>query len=185
MAKASKRRRSNGKAKKAGSPVERFIRPTEAREAHNDFHSAGVAVKVIPPIKTMLQRGNLSQRQFDGLSRYADVANAAERSPIKDSCDFSVTGSGEGLPHFGVRKNIELGELERALGALRDIAHAICVREISVSQWAMERHGSVMRERQASGRKVVRWYEPKRMMAMCAMMEIQEAGDRLARQIGV
>jgi hypothetical protein len=178
MTKAKKRR-----GKKQSDVIARFVRPTERREAANDFRSAGVAVKVIPPIETLHTSGKLSDRQFKGLARYADVANAAERSLIKSNIDFSVYATGEGLPHFGVRMNIELGYLNRALGSLENIAHAICVQEMSVSQWAMVTGGSVMRERPGVGREVVRWFEPRRKAHDIAMLEIRIAGERLAAAI--
>lgn len=180
MAKAKK------KSKKANATVERFIRPTEQREAANDFRSAGAAVKVIPPIETLYASGKISERQFKGLARYADIANAAERSAIKSNIDFTIYGTGEGLPHFGVRMNIELGRLERELSGhgLLAIARAVCVDERSVSQWAMERGGSVMREKPGVGRRIIRWFEPKRKQLDLAMLEIKYAGNLLAAAIG-
>ena len=180
---AKRKRKPN---KRATSPIERFLRPTEAREAQNDFRSAGPAVRVVPPIETLYEAGKLTAAQFNGLARFADVAHAAERSEVKSNIDFSVYGSGEGLPHFGVRKNIELGELNLAMKQpdIRATAYAICVREISISRWAMERSGSVMREREKSGGKIVRWYEPRKIAARIALLELQTAGDRLAKAIG-
>jgi hypothetical protein len=192
--KAAKRRtqRISTKIKAAVLPppandVEGKLKATIERETFNDFRSAGPAVKVIPPIETLYSTGKINERQFQGLARYADIANAAERSEIKSNIDFSVYGTGEGLPHFGVRMRIELGLLMKALEHqnLKDIAHAICVREISVSQWAMERSGSVMRERLAQGGKIVRWYEPRKMAHRIALYELQEAADRLAKEIGI
>lgn len=182
MAKPGRKAR---KAKKQ-TIVDRFVRPTEAREAHNDFRSAGPAVRVIPPIETLYEDGKLTTAQFNALARYTDVANAAERSLIKSNIDFSVYGSGEGLPHYGVRKNIELGTLNLALERqdFRETAHAICVRQISISRWAMERSGSVMRERVKAGGKIVRWYEPKRIAAMIVLTELQEGANKLARALG-
>lgn len=185
-------RRKRGKGKPNKPPVEKavnptvsnFMRPTEYREAQNDFQSALAAVKVIPPIDTLYRAKKLTERQYKGLARYADVANASERSEIRSNIDFSVRGDGEGLPHFGVRMTLELDRMDRALKHLREIAHAVCVKEQSVSQYAMDKGGSVMRERQTTGRKFVRWYEPKRMQLMIAMIEIQSAGDVLAKELG-
>lgn len=180
---ASKKKRKSGQSK-ANAVVERFVRPTPQREAHNDFRSEFGAVRAVPTIDTLYGAKKLTERQFNGLARYADVANAAERSEIKSNIDFTIYGSGEGLPHFGVRINLERDRLNKALGALADIAYAVCVRNLSISQWAMDRSGSVMRERLAEGGKVIRWYEPPRMAHRIAMIEIAEAGDRLAKAIG-
>lgn len=183
MAKASRKR---GKGKKANAVLERFLRPTPEREAHNDTQSAGAAVKIVAPITTLLKAGKINQRQFDGLERYAAVANAAERSLVKSNIDFSVYGTSEGLPHFGVRMNIELGKLELELHKYRLVpfVRAICVDELSVSQWAMQQGGSVMRCRE-EGRKVVRWYEPRRKFLDAAMLDLKYAGNVLAGAIGV
>lgn len=168
--------------------VEGKLKATLERETFNDFRSAGPAVKVIPPIETLYSTGKINERQFQGLARYADIAHAAERSEIKSNIDFSVYGTGEGLPHFGVRMNIELGRLERDLAGhnLLHITRAICVREISASQWAMEQNGPVMRERKAKGDdlKMIRWYEPRRKDLDIALLEIRYAGNLLAAAIG-
>ena len=84
---AKRKRKPN---KRGSSPIERFLRPTEAREAQNDFRSAGPAVRVIPPIETLYEAGKLTAAQFNGLARFADVAHAAERSEVKSNIDFSV-----------------------------------------------------------------------------------------------
>ena len=173
------------KQQKRKSITERFLRPTEAREAHNDFRSAGAAVRVIPPIETLYDQGKLTAAQFNALARYADVAHAAERSEVKSNIDFSVYGSGEGLPHYGVRKNIELGVMDRCLGPFRDTVRAVCVREISLSRLAMERNGSVMRERQARGDKIVRWYEPKRIALRIAQYELEAGADKLVKELAL
>lgn len=181
--------RKKGRPRQQGERAKRinqhFLRPTEAREVKNTFRSAGAAVKVIPPIETLYEAGKLNERQFSALARYADVATAAERSEIKSSIDFSVYGTGDGLPHFGVRMNIELGRLDRALGSLRDIARAVCVMEQTISEWAINRGGSVMRERKLRGQKVQRWYEPRRSVLEQSLLEIRAAGTRIADAIGI
>lgn len=184
MAKASRKRKQ---AKRTESVVDRFVRPTEAREAHNDFRSMGPAVRAIPPIETLYEDGKLSAKQFEALGRYSDIAHAAERSEVKSNIDFTIYGSGEGMPHFGVRKNLELAALNKALehDNLRQTVKAICVREISLSRWAMERSGSVMRERLSKGEKIVRWYEPKRIALMIARAELQAGADKLVRALAL
>lgn len=159
------------------------IEPTPQQQDKGSFHRAGLAWRRIPAIDVLRDQGKLTARQHGGLSRYRDIATAAERSEVGSSLDFSVRGGGEGLPHFGVRMNIELGRLERELGSLRDIARAVAVRDLSVSQWAMEQTGSVMRHREI-GKKVIRWFEPRRKAHELAMLEIRMAGERLAAAIG-
>lgn len=179
MARGKNKRRQKAKE----TLVDRFLRPTEARKAHNDFRSVGPAVRSIPPIETLYEDGKLTAKQFEALARYADVAHAANRSEVKSNIDFTIYGSGEGLPHFGVRVNLELSQLDQALqhDNLRQTVKAICLREISLSRWAMERSGSVMRERQAKNEKIIRWYEPKRIALMIARAELEAGADKLAK----
>lgn len=171
---------ARGRPKKAGKrkaavQTRDSVKPTAERTNHNLFQSAGMANKVVPPIDTLLTKGTINQRQADALRRYGDVATAAERSEIKCNIDFSVYETGEGLPHFGVRMNIELGYLERELGSLRDIAHAVCVMEKPLTTWAMEQGGSIARDR--SG---VVYFEPTKHAMKIATVDIRTAGDRLA-----
>ena len=78
MAKARKR-----KSKSSNATVARFLRPTEAREAHNDFQSAGVAHRVIPVIVRLGPKpagnGLLTQDEFEALAYYRDQASLADR----------------------------------------------------------------------------------------------------------
>lgn len=177
-------RRKAGRKRKQGAMgkavTDYFIRPTEQRLAHNDFQSAGAAMKLISPIDKLYDANVLSERQFNALVRYSDVANAAERSEIKSNIDFSVYETGEGLPHFGVRMNIELGRLERELGSLREIARALCVEEISLSQWAMRKNGSVERKRPGKGGELIVWHEPSKKALGMATLELRVAAERLA-----
>ncbi len=186
--------RRRNRVKAAALTNEVFHEPTPEQFAKGQFvqggnlatsatERAGLAYRRVPVIKTLLATGKLSQRQYDGLHRYADIANLADRSELRSCIDFSIKGNGDGLPHFGVRMNIELGRLERALGALQPLAHAVAVRELSLSQWAIQRAGSVMRSRDL-GRKTVTWFEPPRKALDAAMLDIRMAGERLASEIG-
>lgn len=143
------------------------------------------AYRRIPVIDTLSQTGKLTPRQFNGLARYRDVAIAEERSPMRDSLDKALHGRSQGLgiPASALRTAIELGRLERELGALRDIARAVAVDDTTPSQWAMQQSGSVERSR-ANGPKVVTWFEPRRAALKLAMLEVRFAGDRLAAAIG-
>ncbi len=172
-------KRTNAKRK----PRPDYAEPTAEQLAKGDFHRELVAYRRTPVIKTLHATGKLSQRQFNGLNRYADIANLADQSELRSCIDFSVRGNGDGFNPFGVRTNIELGRLERALGALKGIAHAIAVRDVTLSQWAIGQAGSVMRDR-TIGQKIVTWFVPRRRAAEKAMNEIRRAGDALAAEIG-
>lgn len=174
-----------GKSRKKRARVKTslVVAPTPEQQNKGAFHRVGLAYRRVAVIDMMLEKKQLTNRQHGGLARYRDIANEAERSETSCSLDFSVRGGGEGLPHFGVRMNLELARLQRELGSLRDIAHAICVRDISVSQYAMEQTGSVERQR-GMGEKIIRWFEPRRKAHEVAMLELRMAGERLAAAIG-
>ena len=139
----------------------------------------------------MHSKGKLSQRQFEGLSRFRDLATAEDASPRRDSLDAALQGKGGGglglppgmaLMRLGNTWESELHWLERELGQLLDIARAVAVKEMTVSQWAMEQSGSIERTRQTA-KGVVTWFEPRRVAAKHALMDIRMAGERLAAAI--
>ena len=161
------------KRKKRVDPIQ-IVGPTPEQECKGQFVRVHMAYRRAPVIDTMAQAGKLSQRQFDGLARYRDVAIAEERSPMRDSLDKALHGRSEGLgiPCSALRSAIELGRLERALGSLRDIARAVAVDDVTISQWAAQKGGAL-----PNG-------EPKRAWRDTSMMDIQMAGERLAAEIG-
>lgn len=170
------------------------ICPTPEQLASGDFEQTwqiadghrALAYRRIPVIVTLANTGKISKRQFDGLARYRDVAIADDRSPLPDSVGrmSEPTGhtGGQGIPPALMRNAIELGWLERELGALRGIARAIAVDDMTVAQWAIAQGGSVMRDK-SLGRKIITWFEPRRIAANRAMREIRMAGERLAAAI--
>lgn len=175
------------KAKTKRNPVEIFG-PTVEQTNHFDYERALLAYKRVCIIDKLREQGVITERQHKGLARYRDVAIADDRSLIRDSLDkaaegFSGGSGGLGMPPSLLRNAIELGRLERDLGALQDIARAIAVDDMSLSQWAMHQSGSVMREREERGR-VITWFEPKRKAKEIATMELRMAGERLAASIG-
>ncbi len=173
-----------GKPRKAKrKPQTEYAEPTSEQLANGDYHRELMTYRRTPVIRTLLATGKISQRQFNGLARYADIANLADRSELRSCIDFSVRGNGDGFDPFGIRTNIELGRLERVLGALRPIAHAVAVRDVTLAQWAIQRAGSVMRDRTV-GAKIVTWFEPRRSAAKIALVDIRFAGERLAAEIG-
>ncbi len=171
------------KSKAKRRPVAEYAEPTPEQMATGAFHRELVTYRRTPVIKTLHATGKLSARQYAALHRYADIANLADRSELRSCIDFSVKGNGDGANPFGIRTNIELGRLERALGALQPIAHAVAVRDVTLAQWAMQRAGSVMRDK-TLGERIITWFEPRRKAAKVTLIEIRMAGERLAAEIG-
>ena len=156
-------------------PIE-IATPTPEQEATGTFARTGMHYRRIPVIATMASTGKLTPRQFNGLARYRDVALAEERSLIEDSVGKMMRGAlggGDvGLAPNMIRTAIEMQRLEAALGNLRDIARAVAVDDVSVTQWAATKGGTTV-----DGK-------PKRKWLETGMMEIQDAGNRLAEVIG-
>ena len=159
---------------------EAYDAPTPEQAAKGPFHRELVTYRRTPVIDTLLAEHKLTQRQYDGLHRYRTVAVNADRSELRSCIDFSVRGNGEGLPHFGVRMNSELGRLERSLGALCDVARAVAVNDETLSRWAVIRAGGKERTR-----GTVTSIEPSAKAFKIAWMDIRMAGERLAAEIGV
>ena len=161
--------------------------PTTEQFGQHDYERAMLAYRRVSVIDTMHRAGKLTERQFNGLSRYRDIGLKCERSEIMDSCQrlLNVAGGGSDGPSPALlRAASELGWLERELGSLRAIARAVCIDDVTVSQWAMQQSGSVMREREGRGLAMIRWFEPRRTAMKTAMVDIRMAGERLAAAIG-
>lgn len=167
------------KRKAKRKPATDYAEPTPEQLATGAFHRELVTYRRTPVIETLFAEHKLTQRQYDGLSRYRTVAVNADRSELRSCIDFSVRGNGEGLPHFGVRMNIELGRLERSLGALLHIARAVAVGDETLSAWAVRQAGGKERERGG-----VVSIEPSAKAFKIAWMDIRMAGEWLAAEIG-
>lgn len=160
------------------------VEPTPELLATGEFHRVGMAHRRKPVIDSLFDAGKLSARQHAGLCRYRDVAIAEERSPIRDSIDKALHGRSEGGWSPGaLHTALELGRLETALGALRDIARAVAVDDVTVARWAMGKSGAVERSRTFGGR-IIALFEPRRAAQKQAMLDIRMAGERLAAAIG-
>ncbi len=140
---------------------------------------AGLAYRRKPVIDVLREEHKLTQRQYDGLSRYRVVALAAERSELKSCIDFSVRGNGEDRRHFGLRMNIELGRLETDLRGLLHIARSVAVEDETLSAWAVRQCGGKERLRGA-----VVAIEPSAAAFKQAWTDIRMAGEWLAAAIG-
>lgn len=178
-----------GKAtKRKKKPVaDNVVTPTPEQFERGTFDRTTMAYRRVPVIDSMKEAGKLTIRQHYGLARYRDIATADERSPMRDSLDKALHGrSGEqGLPPGALRTAIELGRLEGALGSLCDIARAIAVEDVTVTQWAMRMAGARERTETVKGGATVTYMAPRcPESAKIAMVEIQMAGEWLAAAIG-
>lgn len=137
MAKARKKR-----SKTANPTVAKFLRPTEAREAHNDFRSAGAAVRVVPVIVRLHEAGVLNEREFAALAYYRDQASLADTSPVRSCCDFSPRG-GHGPGVAILSAAIETGRIEANMGPLWALCRAVAVDDVTLEGWVVSRRGAI------------------------------------------
>ena len=172
------------KQKRKAKPAPQIIAPNA--EQIDSFERALLAYKRVIAITRLRQAGTLSQRQYDALARYRDIATAEDRSFTRDSLDKALHGrsNGSGLPPACLRTAQELRWLEKELGSLQPIARAIAVDDLSISQWAMKVGGAVEMQKPGTGNATIIWFEPPRTARRHATASIQMAGERLAAAIG-
>jgi hypothetical protein len=165
-----------GKRKRKATPARDWLEPVPEQLDKGTFERAGVAYRRVPVIVTLASNGTLSQRQFDGLSRYRDVAINCERSPLRSGLDFSPRGNERGAV-FALRTNQELSWLEQELRGLLDIARAVAVDDLTLPQWVSHKIGTIG----LSDSEVTRVHAAARKIATA---EIRMAGEWLAAAIG-
>lgn len=176
--------------KKPDYSIERFIRPTDERVAHNDVESAGAAMRVVPVIDTMLRAGQINQRQYDALAHYRQQAHRAE----DDCAEASVLapekcmGGGHGSTiggHIPARllwtpAIVETGRIERDLGSLLAIARAIAVDDVSLARWCIDKFGGEEAYDKKSGSVVA--IVPKNPLAQeMALLELRWAAGKITQ----
>lgn len=191
-----KRNRTSTKVKAADKAaqtcptVSKFLRPTESREAHNDFAREGMSYRAVPVIETMLRAGQLTPAQFDNLMYYRDQAHRAQDdcaqdgtlSPERIMGGVSSSPGGGKIPAIllGTPAILECARIEREIGSLIDIARAVAVNDVTLTRWCIERHGG--RERYNGKGEFVAMVPiaEKRVMAE-ALLELRFAAGRFCR----
>lgn len=145
------RARKAKKAKARTGARAKLFRPTGAREAHNDFQSAGAAVRVVPVIDTLLRQGRITQAEYDALNHYRQQAHRAEDDMAQSSVLDPQRMMGGGGGSFGSKLPvgvllatpaiIECARLERELANLLGIARAVAVEDMTLTRWAIHASG--------------------------------------------
>lgn len=135
------------------------------------------AYRRIAVIRQLRDTEQLTDDRFVRLAYYADQAALAEKSPVKSCCDDTPRGN-HGPGAAIISAMIETGRIERDLGVLRDIAHAIAVEDKTLAQWCIDRYGG--RERYGRDGKFVAIVpiNEKRHMKL-ALIELKMAADRI------
>ena len=166
--------------------------PTPEREIHNETESAGRARRAKNVLNALYGSGRLSEDHFIRLSYYGIQASIAEddqgnESPLSPE---NIMGGGHASTTSGgfpkgmafSHAAAETGRIERDLGSLRDVARAICVDNMTLSRWCIERFGG--RERYDGSGKFVAIVPicEKRVMAM-ALQDLKYAAGTITLDI--
>lgn len=195
---AKGRKRKNVKRERNGHNVaDRFIGPTPARAAHNDFERAGPAFRVRPAIDTYGParddgkggNGLLTASEYDALAYYRDQATRAEDDVAQEGTlsparimGGSGGASGGQIPAIlmATPAILETARIERDLGVLWEIARRIAVDDWSLSRWCISKHGG--RERyDGKGRLVALVPNNERRVMGIARLELKMAARRIVR----
>lgn len=173
--------------------LDQYLRPTEARMAHNDFQSEGMAYRAKSVLLALRNAGKLSQSQFDNLEYYREQANKAEddaRQPgpldperIMGGGGGSCTGGRLPAIMLGTPAIIETSRIERDVGPrLLPILQAVARDNMSLSAWCIGKHGG--RERYDGKGNFVAMVPvaEKRVMAE-ALLELRYAAGAITKAL--
>jgi len=137
------------KAKRNKKPraIDPRVGPTAEQHRLADYASAGLAHRRVPAIETLHARGMLSDGEYRRLAFYRDQVAVAERSLTKSCLNIVIgmapgrAGSERGPSAATVSARLTVGRIERELGSLLEIARAVAVEDMSLSQWCVAKHG--------------------------------------------
>lgn len=137
--------------------------------------------RLVPPIDTLLTNGKITEDEHRALTYYRDQADMANRSPLKDSLDKSVSGGdGQGLSAAVTSAILATARIERDMGQLSDIARAVAVEDMSLNQWCIRKHGG--RERYDGKGRFVCMVPVREIENMkIALIELRFAAHRIVR----
>jgi hypothetical protein len=173
------------KRKKNLREPELRLGPTPEQGRHATYVSAGMAHRRVPVIETMHARAMLSDKEYRRLAYYRAQALLAERSPVKSSLDIVIgaapwRGGSERGPSAAVAfAQLIVSRIEVDLGSLREIARAVAVDDVSLSQWCVAKHGG--RERHdAKGQLVAIVPVAEKRVMEAAKLELRMAAARIA-----
>lgn len=104
----------------------------------------GTAYRRRAMIDILHERGILDEPLYKALKHYRHHADIADKSPIRDSLtNWMPKASGGTGPGIELLNAIRVrDDCERAAMGLVDILRAVVVDDMSLSQWAMHRHGA-------------------------------------------
>jgi hypothetical protein len=168
--------------------------PEQARDARFDIEDItdklpgdvtvkiGKAYRRRPMIDTLADQGVFSDAEHKALRHYRHHADIADRSPVRDSLNHQRGGSGTG-PTVEMLNAVRVrDDCERAAGSLVGILRAVVVDDMSLSQWAIRRYGSIEECEMRKGRQVCR-QKPRDRALRFAKQDIQFAAKRVEAEL--
>ena len=175
-------RKRSAKAKPAMDPI---TEPTPELMAMGEVRRVNMAYRRTPVIDTLFEAGKLTYRHYAALAYYRNQASQAEDDYARSStlAPERVMGGGggsvgSGIPIIFTAAIAETGRIERDLGSLLDIARAIAVADLSLSQWCIAKFGG--RERyDGNGNFVAMVPVCEKRHIQNAMMELKFAAGRI------
>jgi hypothetical protein len=142
----------------------------------------GKAYRRKPMIDVLAGQGVFTPEEHKALRHYRHHADIADRSPTRDSLCLQRGGNGDG-PTITTLNAVRLvADVEAAAGSLANILRAIVVDDLSLSQWAITRHGGLDKSRLRKG-KEQRTVEPRDEAVKIARMEIRIAAQRVQAEL--
>lgn len=167
--------------------------PTPEQEAGAEFRLEpvtergqviGTAYRRRPMIDILFERGIFDEPHYKALKHYRHHADIADKSPIRDSLTNwmpkAAGGTGPGIELLNAMRVRD--DCERAAGSLYDILRAVVVSDMSLSQWAMGKHGASERCR-TKGQRVICVMEPTDKAMKVARYEIVIAAQRVKAEL--
>lgn len=139
----------------------------------------GKAYRRKPIIETLHDMALFSDAEFKALKHYRHHADIADRSPVRDSLNMMRNGGSGSGPTIEMLNAVRVrDDIDRAVGSLIDIFHAVVVDDVSLSQWAIAKWGAV--EKVRKGKTII---EPKTGKVAIARLEIQIAAKRAEAEL--
>lgn len=132
-------------------------------------------------VEQLALQGMFTDEEAKALQHYRHHADTIERSPTRDSLCLQ-RGGGNGPTLTFLNAAFHVRQVESAVGALVDILRAVVVEDVSLSQWAIRRAGSIEVRRLRKDR-VVTAFEPKQRALAIAKLEIKMAAQRVASEL--
>lgn len=174
-----------GKPKKRRKPeAVEIVGPTDEQMARAEYRRANLAYRRTPVIDTLLDAGKLTDAEFRALHYYRDQACRAEDDYARESTlsPSRVMGGGRGTSTPGsliwTPAIAETSRIERDLGVLLDIARAIAVDDVPLTEYCISKHGG--RERyNGRGRFIAIVPNNQALVEKAALLDLKMAARRI------